>query len=152
MNISNKGAVLGFIIGVLLGLFFLFGQNIRWFEGKEQLLPIFLIAGIVLLYISVIGIVNNRYNLVFGLTGFVFSNILSIPLVFVTNVISITNYKAQPEKEFTKIEIVKDSLMCTSIQYGVFANGLDTLIRANDKGYDYEIYITNSKEIKYKIN
>ena len=151
MRISKRGAIIALIIGNLFGWFFLFGRNSNWFEDKQSLIPIFLIVGVLLLYISVIGIVRNRSNLAFGVFGIFLSKFTSIPLVFLVNFITTTNYKNQPKKEKSKIEILKDTSLCESIKYGTFTNGLDTIIRVNEKGKEYEISLLNNISTKCRI-
>ena len=151
MNISKKGAIIALIIGNLYGWFFLFGRNPNWFEDKQSLILVFLIVGVLLLYISVIGIVRNRSNLAFGVSGIFLSKFTSIPLVFLVNYVTATNYKNQPKKEKSKIEIVKDSSLCESIKYGAFTNGLDTIIRVREKGKEYEISLLNNTSSKCRI-
>jgi len=150
-RIGNKGAIAAIIVGNIFGIFYLFGRNMDWFEDKTSLIPVYLVLGIVLLYVSIIGIARNRYNLYFGVFGILLSKLTNIPLVFLVNYYTATLQKDTPHKAISKVEIVKDTVKCISIKHGLFTNGRDTIMRLSEDGKQYEVSFENNRQTKYRI-
>jgi len=144
-------------IGFLFYLFIFLGHNSQLISKDSIKTWTAIISGIIFLYLFIYMLITNRESIGVAAIGFFISQTLfsiGIPIFMITNKVFFTTNNELPESllERDKIELVSNSLECDKIKYGVFFDGIDSIIRYSENNQDYElIKITGFQEKLYRI-
>lgn len=150
-NNRPRNLIVPALFGVLFYIFLKLAQNTILYTFYPQLSLLGISLGAIFLYALVIGLLNNKINLLAGAVGYKFAvGLFGIIIPISVHIYSYYFYTEAPKYnsilERDNIEFVSIDDKCKTVKYGLFSNGCDSIIRFHENGKDYQRIISEGQD------
>lgn len=154
MKETLKVIIRPLFFGFLFYLFILLGHNANLISHDSIRTWTAIIAGTLFMYLIVYTVINKKESFGISAIGFYITHFLfsiGTPIVLITNQVFFADLNKNGPKpliEKDEIEFVSSPIDCNKIKYGIFLNGIDTIVRYSENNKDYELVKTVGLEDK----